>query len=1215
MKISNGSRTVIAMMMISAAVFAGLAFNFAALGHAPSSVSASYDFDKQELTVTISHSVTNANTHYIQDVKIYRNSVLNRTVTYTSQPTTNTFSYKYNISAKDGEYLNATATCNLGGSGTGSVKVKEPKLPMKISYSPSPRSMDENSVVTFEINLTSDGKSVAGASLTLTPTHGSAGAPSEVSDGNFTFDYTAPEVDTDTDVKINVSAIGTGYEDAYLDIGFRVRDTTPPPPGQIYIEIDPELEEIDEETTVSFIMRVMEGSDLLSGADIVVSSDLGTISNYIDNMDGTASFNYTAPDIEIDTDDVLRMKANRSGYVPGYLNHTIAVKAEISGPSPTLDGIVSEGEYPHMQVLSEDEFVLYWNVSDDMIHLAIMGKGTGWISLGLNSSEGMKDADMLFGWVSGSDVMVFDMYSTGVYGPHPPDTNLGGTYDIMEFGGTEEDGWTTLEFVRLLDTGDAYDFAIPDGVSVPVIWGIGSSDAVDSAHTSRGSAHVVFIPDETDPRWIEDGVISDGEYDASKEFDGKFTLHWKVDADEIKMGMSAGTSGWISVGFEPTNVMLDADMVFGWVSGGIPSVLDAYSTGVFGPHPPDTTLGGTDDILTYGGTGSSEGTVIEFSRKLATGDPYDKEIMLDSELSIIWAMGADDDFTSMHIHSGSGSIFIGDEPPVNETDPREVLDGIVNEDEYDFSTSFMGGQMNVHWSVKDGNLSIALDGNTTGWVSIGFEPTMGMKDADMLIGWVKDGRAHVVDAFSTGMYGPHPPDTTLGGEDDILAFGGTEADGRTVIEFVRRLVTEDEYDFDFPTDGNVSVIWALGPDDEFSSEHVLRGSGILSMWEEPHTPPVDPRRTLDGIVSDGEYAFSAEYSSGDMKLYWKLSGDDIHLAMMAKASGWVSIGFKPTVGMKDADMVFGWVVGDDLFMVDAFSTGETGPHPPDTQLGGTDDLISYGGSESGGWTTIEFVRKQSTGDLYDRDLMPDEVVPIIWGFSDTDEFTAMHTNRGSGSIRLGEEPTTGPEPTLDGIVSEGEYDNMLSFDDGNHLLYWSYEGEKVKMAMKAKTTGWVAVGFSPTMRMKDADMIIGWVDENGDVHMIDAFSTGETGPHPPDASLGGTYDILEFGGSEAGGWTTIEFVRNKVTPDAYDREIKDDITIIWAYGSQDDPASAHSARGSGTLSVASGEDDEEEEGFPFILIAIILLVIAVIAIIAVIAMRKGSKNGIPSSEE
>lgn len=157
--------------------------------------------------------------------------------------------------------------------------------------------------------------------------------------------------------------------------------------------------------------------------------------------------------------------------------------------------------------------------------------------------------------------------------------------------------------------------------------------------------------------WKSDGIISQNEYKNSKEFgNGRFAVYWFNDDDYIYMALKGQTSGWASIGFEPTFAMNNADMVFGWLSGGTPTILDLYSTGAFGPHPPDQQLGGTNDLIETGGSEASGFTIIEFKRKMNTGDKYDKSFTKGQSINIIWGVGSSDSLDSPHTTRGSGTI-------------------------------------------------------------------------------------------------------------------------------------------------------------------------------------------------------------------------------------------------------------------------------------------------------------------------------------------------------------------------------------------------------------------------------------------------------------------------------------------------------------------------------------------------------------------------------
>jgi hypothetical protein len=155
--------------------------------------------------------------------------------------------------------------------------------------------------------------------------------------------------------------------------------------------------------------------------------------------------------------------------------------------------------------------------------------------------------------------------------------------------------------------------------------------------------------------WTPDGVITDGEYSHGTELaGGRYTLFWRNDAEDFQMAMAAGVTGWVAVGFEPTSGMKDADIVLGWVEAGGPRIADMYATGVTGPHPPDGDLGGTGDIFEFGGTETDGMTVIEFSRKMDTGDSYDKAFEPGQSVSIIWAL-AETDVPSFQHNVGRGT--------------------------------------------------------------------------------------------------------------------------------------------------------------------------------------------------------------------------------------------------------------------------------------------------------------------------------------------------------------------------------------------------------------------------------------------------------------------------------------------------------------------------------------------------------------------------------
>jgi hypothetical protein len=94
-----------------------------AVAHPPSNMQVSYNATGEDLFVTITHIVPNPGVHYVQKVAIFRNGNLVNSSTYTSQPSPDTFAYRYGLHASGGDRFEVTASCSIGGSVTRTLTV------------------------------------------------------------------------------------------------------------------------------------------------------------------------------------------------------------------------------------------------------------------------------------------------------------------------------------------------------------------------------------------------------------------------------------------------------------------------------------------------------------------------------------------------------------------------------------------------------------------------------------------------------------------------------------------------------------------------------------------------------------------------------------------------------------------------------------------------------------------------------------------------------------------------------------------------------------------------------------------------------------------------------------------------------------------------------------------------------------------------------------
>ncbi len=147
-----------------------------------------------------------------------------------------------------------------------------------------------------------------------------------------------------------------------------------------------------------------------------------------------------------------------------------------------------------------------------------------------------------------------------------------------------------------------------------------------------------------------------------------------------------------------------------------------------------------------------------------------------------------------------------------------AIDGIIKAGEYRHTLNDSTTGIVVHWQNDATYLHVGLVSPGTGWVAIGFAPEQRMKGANIIIGAVKDGELLMQDHFGT-VPTSHREDSTS----QIVQAAGTKAVGKTVIEFVIPLQSNDPSDKPLQAGQTVSVILAYhASSDSFSTRHSKR---------------------------------------------------------------------------------------------------------------------------------------------------------------------------------------------------------------------------------------------------------------------------------------------------------------------------------------------------------------------------------------------------------
>ncbi|MGI2335643.1 MAG: DOMON domain-containing protein [Dehalogenimonas sp.] len=177
-------------------------------------------------------------------------------------------------------------------------------------------------------------------------------------------------------------------------------------------------------------------------------------------------------------------------FLIGLMVTIIGCGPETSEPNPITegwqaDGIISSGEYGRFNTFDNGNYELHHHVADGYIYLGIKANTTGWVAVGFIPGISLTQVDFNIGVITGNRTSVYDHFAAEHPGEHEDDRFLDGTADIIEYGGSESNGVTVIEFKRLLNTGDTVtDMEITPGNRI-VMWAYGALDDI-IYHTARG---------------------------------------------------------------------------------------------------------------------------------------------------------------------------------------------------------------------------------------------------------------------------------------------------------------------------------------------------------------------------------------------------------------------------------------------------------------------------------------------------------------------------------------------------------------------------------------------------------------------------------------------------------------------------------------------------------------------------------------------------------
>jgi hypothetical protein len=156
----------------------------------------------------------------------------------------------------------------------------------------------------------------------------------------------------------------------------------------------------------------------------------------------------------------------------------------------TTDGVIYAGEYRNNLYDSQTGMSLFWQNDAASLYVGLISPGTGWLGVGFSHRTSKPGSNIIIGAVANGTVTIQDGYGV-TKELHLPDK----TSSILAFGGSEENGQTTIEFVIPLASSDSQDTTLAPGETVQVILAYQATwDSFTTQHTSCSMTQITLDP-------------------------------------------------------------------------------------------------------------------------------------------------------------------------------------------------------------------------------------------------------------------------------------------------------------------------------------------------------------------------------------------------------------------------------------------------------------------------------------------------------------------------------------------------------------------------------------------------------------------------------------------------------------------------------------------------------------------------------------------------
>lgn len=130
---------------------------------------------------------------------------------------------------------------------------------------------------------------------------------------------------------------------------------------------------------------------------------------------------------------------------------------------------------------------------------------------------------------------------------------------------------------------------------------------------------------------------------------------------------------------------------------------------------------------------------------------------------------------------------------------------------------------------------------------------------------------------------------------------------------------------------------------------------------------------------------TSQITTGGMTLEWTIRPQTIRFTIIAPTQGWMAIGLNKEKGLKNTNLIMGYVDQDSIVLDDRFIL-RPGMHKSVEDLGGISHISNIAGQSSSLGSTIHFDLKRDTRDPFHFDLIPDTAYEVLLAYSIDKDF-------------------------------------------------------------------------------------------------------------------------------------------------------------------------------------------------------------------------------------